>query len=85
MNPNDVSALVFDTFGTLVDWRGSLIQELSQFGAARGLAHIDWVAFTDAWRAGYQPAMEPIRKGGSRAAVAAEKVVDQGMVSAPSL
>lgn len=63
MQPNDVSALVFDTFGTLVDWRSSLIEELSQFGAARGLAHIDWVAFTDAWRAGYQPAMEPIRKG----------------------
>jgi len=63
MNPDDVSALVFDTFGTLVDWRSSLIVELSQFGAARGLSHIDWVAFTDAWRAGYQPAMEPIRKG----------------------
>lgn len=62
MNPNNVSALVFDTFGTLVDWRGSLIEELSQFGAARGI-RIDWAAFTDAWRAGYQPAMEPIRKG----------------------
>lgn len=62
MKPDDVSALVFDTFGTLVDWRGSLIVELSQFGAARGI-NIDWEAFTDAWRAGYQPAMEPIRKG----------------------
>lgn len=62
INPNDVSALVFDTFGSLVDWRGSLIEELSQFGAARGLK-VDWEAFTDAWRAGYQPAMEPIRKG----------------------
>lgn len=60
--PGDVSALVFDTFGSLVDWRGSLIEELSQFGAARGLK-VDWAAFTDAWRAGYQPAMEPIRKG----------------------
>ena len=62
LDPNDVSALVFDTFGSLVDWRGSLIVELSQFGAARGI-NIDWEAFTDSWRAGYQPAMEPIRKG----------------------
>ncbi len=62
MNPNDVSALVFDTFGTLVDWRSSLIVELSQFGAARGI-NINWEAFVDAWRAGYQPTMEPIRKG----------------------
>ena len=60
--PGDVSALVFDTFGSLVDWRGSLIEELSQFGAARGLK-VDWAAFTDALRAGYQPAMEPIRNG----------------------
>jgi len=62
MDPNDVSALVYDTFGTLVDWRGSLIAELSAFGRERGI-NIDWEAFTDAWRAGYQPAMEPIRKG----------------------
>ena len=62
MIPSDVSALVYDTFGTLVDWRGSLIAELSGFGQRRGIA-IDWEAFTDAWRAGYQPAMEPIRTG----------------------
>ena len=62
MNPDDVSALVFDTFGTLVDWRSSLTVELAQFGAARGI-RIDWEAFVDAWRAGYQPAMEPIRSG----------------------
>lgn len=62
MDPNDVSALVYDTFGTLVDWRGSLIAELSAFGRERGI-NVDWEAFTDAWRAGYQPAMEPIRKG----------------------
>jgi len=62
MNPSDVSALVYDTFGTLVDWRGSLIAELSAFGRERGI-NVDWEAFTDAWRAGYQPAMEPIRKG----------------------
>ncbi len=62
MHGSMVSALVFDTFGSLVDWRSSLIFELSQFGAARGL-QADWEAFADAWRAGYQPAMEPIRKG----------------------
>jgi len=62
MNGNDVSALVFDTFGTLVDWRGSLIAELTAFGRARNIP-ADWAAFTDAWRAGYQPAMEPVRTG----------------------
>jgi len=62
MNPSDISALVYDTFGTLVDWRGSLIAELSAWGKGRGIS-VDWEAFTDAWRGGYQPAMEPIRKG----------------------
>jgi 2-haloacid dehalogenase len=44
------SALIFDVFGTVVDWRGSLIADLSEFGRARGLA-VDWPAFVDAWRA----------------------------------
>ena len=57
-----VSALVFDVFGTVVDWRSSIIRELEAFGRERRLA-ADWTALADAWRAGYQPAMERVRKG----------------------
>ena len=59
---NDVHALLFDVFGTVVDWRTSIIDDLSQFGAERGL-EVDWAAFTDAWRGLYQPAMEEVRSG----------------------
>ena len=57
-----VRALVFDVFGTVVDWRGSLIREGRALGAARGI-DIDWAAFADAWRAGYRPAMDRVRVG----------------------
>ncbi|MFZ0852289.1 MAG: haloacid dehalogenase type II [Hyphomicrobiaceae bacterium] len=59
---NDVHALLFDVFGTVVDWRTSIIDDLSQFGAERGL-EVDWAAFTDDWRGLYQPAMEEVRSG----------------------
>ena len=42
-------AIVFDTFGTVVDWRGSLIAELTAFGRERGIS-ADWTALVDAWR-----------------------------------
>jgi 2-haloacid dehalogenase len=58
----NVQALLFDVFGTVVDWRGSIIAELTRFGAEKGLA-ADWVAFTDDWRGLYQPAMEEVRSG----------------------
>ena len=57
-----LDALVFDTFGTLVDWRTSLIEDLSAFGERRGL-HVDWPAFVDAWRAEYAPSMNRVRRG----------------------
>jgi 2-haloacid dehalogenase len=57
-----VQALLFDVFGTVVDWRSSIIKELSSWGAERGLA-ADWAGFTDDWRALYQPAMEEVRSG----------------------
>ncbi|HEV7578216.1 MAG TPA: haloacid dehalogenase type II [Caldimonas sp.] len=57
-----IRALVFDVFGTVVDWRGSLVREGEAISAAKGV-QVDWPAFADAWRAGYQPAMEPIRTG----------------------
>ena len=57
-----IRALVFDVFGTLVDWRGSIARETQALLAPRGI-QIDWLAFADAWRAQYQPAMEEVRQG----------------------
>ena len=59
---NTIKALVFDTFGTVVDWRTSIIRQLSELGARKHL-EVDWEAFADAWRAGYHPAMDRIRRG----------------------
>lgn len=57
-----VKALVFDVFGTVVDWRGSVIRELEALGREKGIA-ADWRAFADDWRGGYQPAMQRVRSG----------------------
>jgi 2-haloacid dehalogenase len=57
-----VKALVFDVFGTVVDWRGSIIREGGQWGKQKGL-EIDWAKFADRWRAGYGPSMDKVRKG----------------------
>ncbi len=57
-----VKALVFDTFGTVVDWRGSIIREATQWGREKNL-QIDWAKFADQWRAGYGPSMDKVRKG----------------------
>jgi 2-haloacid dehalogenase len=61
-DPRQIKALVFDVFGTLVDWRGSIIEEGAAWGKPKGLA-IDWAHFADRWRAGYAPAMDKVRKG----------------------
>jgi 2-haloacid dehalogenase len=57
-----IRALAFDVFGTVVDWRSSIIREGELLSASKGLK-ADWPAFADAWRAGYQPAMERVRQG----------------------
>jgi 2-haloacid dehalogenase len=57
-----VKALVFDVFGTVVDWRGSIAREGELLGKRKGI-DLDWVAFADAWRGGYQPAMQKVRSG----------------------
>jgi 2-haloacid dehalogenase len=57
-----VAALFFDVFGTLVDWRGSIAREAELILAPRGFK-LDWLAFADAWRAEYQPALEEVRAG----------------------
>jgi 2-haloacid dehalogenase len=62
MDVTTVKALTFDVFGTVVDWRGTIIREGTAFGKTRGL-NVDWARFADAWRAGYQPAMDKVRRG----------------------
>ncbi len=59
-----IRALTFDVFGTVVDWRGTIIREGRQLGRARAL-NVDWEAFADSWRAGYAPAMNRVRTGQS--------------------
>lgn len=55
-------AIVFDTFGSVVDWRTSLITDLTAYGASRGIT-ADWPALVDAWRAAYHPSMDRVRHG----------------------
>ncbi|MGI4952863.1 MAG: haloacid dehalogenase type II [Janthinobacterium lividum] len=60
-----VKALVFDVFGTVVDWRSSLIDDLSAWGAGLGLT-VDWPGLVDAWRGAYAPSMDRVRRGEQR-------------------
>lgn len=55
-------AVIFDVFGTLVDWRGSVHAGLAAFGARHGI-EADWLGLTDAWRGAYKPAMDSVRRG----------------------
>ena len=57
-----VKALVFDTFGTVVDWRASVIQEVEQLAKKKGFK-VDAAKFADTWRAGYGPSMNRVRSG----------------------
>ena len=59
-------ALLFDVFGTCVDWRTSVIREGEALGARLGLGGVDWAALADAWRGRYQPQLETVRSGGGR-------------------
>ena len=56
-------ALIFDVFGTCVDWRSSVARQGMALGDRLGIVGIDWLAFADAWRAQYQPQMETVRGG----------------------
>jgi 2-haloacid dehalogenase len=62
MDASAIKALTFDVFGTVVDWRSSLIREGQALGRAKGL-DVDWPKFADAWRARYQPMLERVRSG----------------------
>ena len=57
-----IRAVLFDTFGTVVDWRSGISSAVRAFAAARALP-LDPEEFADAWRARYQPSMERVRSG----------------------
>ncbi|MCX6043684.1 MAG: haloacid dehalogenase type II [Chloroflexi bacterium] len=58
----EIKALAFDVFGTVVDWRGTIIKEGTALGRTKRL-QVDWARFADAWRAGYQPMLDRVRQG----------------------
>ena len=57
-----IKALVFDVFGTVVDWRTSIIREVRAFGEGHGIAG-DWAGFADRWREGYTSGMAHVNAG----------------------
>lgn len=57
-----VKALAFDVFGTVVDYRGTIIAEGQALNETHGLS-VDWGAFADAWRARYRPNMDRVMRG----------------------
>lgn len=57
-----VRVLLFDVFGTLVDWRGSLIAAAAESGRRAGV-DADWADVVDDWRRAYPPAMAAVRQG----------------------
>ena len=57
-----IKAVLFDTFGSVVDWRSGVAREVAAFAKSHRI-DLDAVAFTDAWRAKYEPSMEPVRNG----------------------
>jgi 2-haloacid dehalogenase len=59
---DQVKALTFDVFGTVVDWRGSIVREGQLLSIDKGF-DVDWGDFADRWRSGYSPAMNQVRTG----------------------
>lgn len=62
MAVGELKALVFDVFGTVVDWRTSIAGEAKKSLGAKGF-EIDWYSFADSWRAKYHPSMKRVRIG----------------------
>jgi 2-haloacid dehalogenase len=73
-----VKALVFDVFGTVVDWRTSLIEDFTQWGNKRGIK-ADWAGLVDAWRAAYMPSMDEVRKHPERGYLALDALHRQSL------
>jgi 2-haloacid dehalogenase len=75
---SDVKALVFDVFGTVVDWRSSLIADFTKWSKARGIT-ADWTALVDGWRAVYAASMDEVRKHPERGYVILDRLHRQSL------
>src|SRR5438045_5511331 len=73
-----VKALVFDVFGTVVDWRTSLIADFTKWGGQRGI-DADWTALVDGWRALYAASMDEVRKHPERGYVILDRLHRQSL------
>jgi 2-haloacid dehalogenase len=73
-----VKALSFDVFGTVVDWRTSLISDFTAWGNKRGI-NADWTALVDGWRAVYAASMDEVRKHPERGYVILDKLHRQSL------
>ena len=73
-----VKALVFDVFGTVVDWRSSLIADFTRWSATRGI-EADWTALVDGWRAVYTASMDDVRKHPERGYMILDKLHRQSL------
>ena len=62
VDPASIRALVFDTFGTVVDWRSGVAEGVAALARTKGFT-VDAPRFADAWRAGYSPSMNRVRAG----------------------
>jgi 2-haloacid dehalogenase len=62
MDMTQIQALTFDVFGTVTDWRSTIIHEGAVWGAQKEIT-LDWARFADDWRGGYEPAMQRVRTG----------------------
>lgn len=60
--PAQIKAILFDTFGTTVDWLSSMTVHGERLGAEKGI-NADWQGLAEAWRSQYQPAIKPVREG----------------------
>ena len=74
-----VKALVFDVFGTVVDWRSSLIADFTSLGRRRDGIKADWTALVDGWRAVYSASMDEVRKHPERGYVILDKLHRQSL------
>src|SRR4030081_2185964 len=73
-----VKALVFDVFGTVVDWRTSLIADFTKWSEKRGI-NADWTALVDGWRAVYAASMDEVRKHPERGYVILDELHRQSV------
>ena len=69
----EVKVVLFDTFGTIVDWRGSIKKIGERLGEQKQMPDVDWDSFAREWRAGYHPGMRQVQSG-ERSWVSIDKI-----------